>query len=120
MMTKEAFDPIAPSDLASNPVAKNQKAKKTPIVPIPANAPLPRWKHPRFGYPTAHWIYRDELGNALWYTVRLEWFDTEHNKWQKEVMPLCFCQLEDGTQRWRSVGPPKDKKRPLYNLPVLS
>jgi hypothetical protein len=37
--------------------AKSRKPKPSPIIPVPADAPPPRWRHPKYGALVATWPY---------------------------------------------------------------
>jgi putative DNA primase/helicase len=120
-MTDDAmFAPLTSEETAVADVSTAaQKPKLVPIVPVPADAPPCRWRHPMHGEPVGMWPYRDPNGRLIAYSARVEYVGTDGNR-EKDVLPLTYCRVEDGERRylaWRSCGVPAP--RPLYNLPQL-
>jgi putative DNA primase/helicase len=83
-----------------------------PIIPIPANAPLPPQAHSKHGKPSCSWTYRNGQGAALCHVLR---FDLPEGK---QILPLTYCRNEKGKTAWRWRGLPEP--RPLYNLDQLT
>jgi putative DNA primase/helicase len=90
-------------------------SKRTPIVPVPEDAPVCTWKHPKHGKPVAMWCYRDAEGRPLGYAARVEFIDKD-GKRGKEVLPIAYCQVGE-RRAWLACGLPPP--RPLYNMPEL-
>jgi hypothetical protein len=61
-----------------------EKPNLVPIVPVPGNAPLCRWRHPMHGAPVGMWPYQDADGRLIAYSARVEYVDTD-GKREKEV-----------------------------------
>ncbi|WP_448192725.1 hypothetical protein [Azospirillum sp. sgz301742] len=99
---------------AIGPVGKGDE--KTPILPVPADAPPLRFKHPKYGEPSRTWPYHNAYGRLLGYAARFD-FTTDNGTPGKDVLPICYCDLGDGRRGWRSRGIPGP--RPLYKLPDL-
>lgn len=84
--------------------------KWTPI-PATGSAPLPSFRHPRLGDPSAIWTYRDAKGDHLGHICRFDHADG------KDILPLTYCQSGNRREwRWLSMGKP----RPLYGLDLLA
>jgi uncharacterized protein (DUF927 family) len=90
---------------------KADKDDWTPVLPVPADAPPPYFRHFRLGLPAAHWTYHDREGRILGHVARFETADG------KEVLPLTCCQIPGGKQAWRWKSFPVP--RPLYCLDRL-
>ena len=95
------------------PVAKTEK---TPIVPVPADAPPMTFKHPRYGSPSRTWPYHLADGGLAGYAARFDFRKADGTP-SKDVLPVTFCDLGNGKRGWRSKGIPEP--RPLYRLPEL-
>jgi hypothetical protein len=109
-------DETAAAELAATAVPK---PKVTPILPVPADAPSCRWRHPVHGEPTAMWAYHDAAGRLMAYAARVEYEDAKLNR-KKDVLPITYCRVEDGEHSyfaWRACGLPEP--RPLYHLRQL-
>ena len=96
-------------------VHRIEDAKPEPIMPVPAHASAPTFKHPRWGQPSTTWAYRDADGNVLMYVCR---FDPEGER--KQVVPYSWCKHPDGTERWTWRGITGAGARPLYGLDRLA
>ena len=95
---------------AGAPVAgKGQDGE--PVQPVPANAPEPRFQHPRHGRPAKVWTYLDGHGQTLGHVCR---FDTGGGK---EILPHTLWRTDKGLiWRWKAPNVP----RPLYGLDQLA
>jgi putative DNA primase/helicase len=84
-----------------------------PLMPVPADAPLPPTAHPKLGEPSATWCYRDATGQVLGYVLRFDGTDG------KQFRPLtCWRPAAGGEAAWRwESWPPR---RPLYGLDRLA
>ena len=102
--------------VASAPRARASDTSKTPIIPVPSDAPALRFRHPQWGAPTQVWPYHVSAGLAG-YVAR---FDTENPDGEvgKTYLPLTYCDLGDGRAGWRSKGIPDP--RPLYRLSQIA
>lgn len=98
------------ADLAGSPAAPTQATKKdkVPILPVPADAPQPSFRHARHGEPSRVWTYQNERGQPLGYVCR---FDMSGG--HKEIVPRCYT-----SEGWKWVSMPKP--RPLYGLELLA
>jgi len=90
------------------------KKEKTPIIPVPANAPSCSFALPEIGKPSVLYPYHNAVGQLLGYIARFDTINPETSEPKKIILPVCFCELSNGKRGWRSVGMPKP--RPLYNL----
>lgn len=85
-------------------------ATETCIMPAPHEAPEHAFHHPKWGKPSAVYVYRDRNGAVLGYICRSE---TENGK---QIAPLTYWQTVQGAG-WRWKGFPEP--RPLYGLDKL-
>jgi putative DNA primase/helicase len=112
------FIPLAAGEvgpgIGSRPIAP--KSKRIPIIPVPADAPPQRFRHPKHGFPTCEYEYRLATGELVGYALR---FDFQHDDGtpDKEVLPVTYCDLDEGKRGWCANGIPAP--RPLYGLPEL-
>lgn len=110
------FAPLTPEEAKASKPAAPGKASKTPILPVPGDAPPLRFKHPKHGEPSRTWSYHDAAGRLMGYAARFD-FTTDDGTVGKDVLPLTFCDLGNGKRGWRSKALPSP--RPLYRLPEL-
>ncbi len=113
------FAPLARDEYTGPNNTTKTIPTKTPIIPVPADAPAFNFRHPKHGEPTGRWAYRQADGAVVAYIVRFD-FEAE-GKAGKEVMPVAFCLVENektNYRAWRSCGVPAP--RPLYRLPHLA
>ena len=110
--TMMMFEPLSVEEPAGGPVP-TQSSDKTPIIPVPPDAPPMRFRHPKYGQPTAEYAYRVASGELAGYACRFD-FIGEDGKPDKVVLPVTFCNLGNGRRDWRSKGIPAP--RPLYRL----
>jgi putative DNA primase/helicase len=96
-------------------VTRIEEARPEPVLPVPASAAAPTFRHPRWGQPSTRWAYNDRDGNLLMYVCR---FDPEGER--KQVVPYSWCKHPDGTERWTWRGITGSTKRPLYGLDRLA
>lgn len=118
-MTDTMFAPIGAEEIAAAAAATASPGtakKKTPIIPFPSDAPPMNFKHPKYGRPVASWLYRLADGGGAFYAARFE-FTKDDGARGKDVVPVSYCDIEDGTKGWRQKG--MDTDRPLYRLPEL-
>jgi hypothetical protein len=54
-----------------------EKPKLVPILPVPEDAPLCRWRHPMHGAPVEMWSYQDAGGRLIAYSARVEYVDAD-------------------------------------------
>ncbi|MBF0263072.1 MAG: DUF927 domain-containing protein [Magnetococcales bacterium] len=97
---------------APSTASVGKKDPWVPIIPIPDDTPEPP-HHYKMGAPSMRWTYRDTEGRALFHVCRFD-----RPKGGKEVLPLTFCQGQDGRRQWRWKGVPTP--RPLYGLDRLA
>lgn len=118
MTLTDPFAPISPEEAAAVANASTKEGdEKTPIVPVPDDAPEMSFKHPAFGKPVRMWAYRDGAGRLLGYDARFEY--VEEGARQKQVLPITYCKIgETGRCGWRSKHFPA--RRPLYGLDRLA
>lgn len=93
---------------SSRPAPEKKTAKPVPIMPVPADAPPPDFRHAKHGAPAATWRYADAADLTLGYVCR---FDLPGGG--KEVLPLVWT-----ASGWRWQGFPRP--RPLYGLAALA
>jgi hypothetical protein len=86
-------------------------AAETCIMPAPHEAPAHAFHHPKWGKPSAIYVYRDRNGAVLGYICR---FETEDGK---QILPLTYWHTAQGAG-WRWKGFPEP--RPLYGLDKLA
>lgn len=109
------FAPLAPEEMATAEQAP-KAATKTPIIPVPADAPAMRFKHPKLGEPSQAWPYHDTEGRLVGYVARWD-FAGDDGEPAKEILPVTFCDIDKGKRAWRSKGMPSP--RPLFGLPDI-
>lgn len=90
--------------------AKSQ-AKFKVVRPVPADAPPPYEKHYKLGFPSMRWEYKEKDGQTIGFIYRFEGDEG------KTILPLAFCESEDGKKAWRWKG--FDKPRPMYGMEKL-
>jgi uncharacterized protein (DUF927 family) len=117
----------APSDANRKPKAMpsptpDNLQKKAPnaaedgavfVSPVPDDVPLPPLTHGRWGYPAAHWEYRDAAGRLIFLHCR---FEPPNQK--KQFGPLSLWCTGSGRYEWRWKAP--GEPRPLLGLPDLA
>jgi hypothetical protein len=113
-MLDDMFAPL-PADQTGAPASGAVKPTKTPIVPVPSNAPAFSFQHPKFGEPSKIWPYHTPAGLAG-YAARFD-FVGEDGEPGKDVLPITFCDLGSGKRGWRAKAVPEP--RPPYKLPEL-
>lgn len=109
------FSPLTAEETATAR-AKPSAASKTPIVPVPADAPPLAFKHPKLGEPSRFWPYHIADGGLAGYVCRWDFTDADGAP-AKEILPVTYCDLGNGKRDWRSKGMPAP--RPLYGLPAI-
>lgn len=110
------FSPLTPEEAAKACSPRKSTSSKTPIVPVPDDASLLQFKHPKYGEPDHAWPYHDAAGRLVGYVCRWDCIDAEGQK-GKEVLPVTYCDLGNGKCAWRSKGIPSP--RPLFDLPGI-
>jgi hypothetical protein len=90
-------------------------AKPTVIMPAPADAPQPDFRHPTHGQPSAVWPYYDKAGRILLFVCRFD-----HADGRKDICPLSWCDHPGKASRWTWRGPSGTEKRPLYGQDRLA
>jgi putative DNA primase/helicase len=91
-----------------DPPAKRRSMWRA-LVPVPATAPEPTFKHFERGLPSAHWLYEFE-GQRYGYVCRFVTSDGG-----KEILPYTWCVDESddrGSMRWHWKQ--WEEPRPLY------
>jgi hypothetical protein len=87
---------------------------KTPLVPVPADAPPMNFRHPTWGTPHRAWPYRDVAGQLVGYVARWSASDAE----PEHVAQVTYCDLGVGKRAaWRMKSMPLP--RPLFDLPAI-
>lgn len=111
------FAPLTPEEVADAERKKAPKSVKTPIIPVPADAPPMAFRHPkRKEPPSKAWPYHDSDGRLVGYVCRWD-FTNEAGERDKDFLPVTFCDLGNGKRRWSAKGMPAP--RPLFGLPDL-
>jgi putative DNA primase/helicase len=101
--------PAAPAAAAPAPAAAKRRSMWRPLVPVPATAPQPTFKHFERGLPQHHWLYEFD-GQRYGYVCRFQTSDGG-----KEILPYTWCVDESddrGSMRWHWKQ--WDEPRPLY------
>ncbi len=93
------------------PAPAPKKPKWDPVVPVPATAPAPNFRHYKHGEPSATWEYKTAEGETIGHICRYELPD------KKEIIPLVFAS-NGKRQEWKFLSFPKP--RPLYGLDRLA
>lgn len=112
------FAPLSADEVAKPAAsARPGSGDRTPIIPVPTDAPPMNFKMPKLGgEPSRSWQYRDEHDQLVGYVCRWD-FIGEDGKPTKEVLPVTYCDIGEGRRRWRSKGMPSP--RPLFDLPGI-
>jgi hypothetical protein len=105
------FEPLAPDEQTGSFPVKHQ-AEKTPIVPVPADAPTQNYRDPRYGYPTAQYEYWLAGGELAGYACRFD-FIRDNGQPDKEVLPVTYC---DPAMAGAGGAKKTPEARPLYRL----
>jgi hypothetical protein len=100
----------APAD----PKVKNLDQPR-PVLPVPADAPAPDFRHPSHGEPSTVWPYYDADGRVLLYVARFD-----HADGRKDICPLTWCEHPGKAARWTWRGITGTAPRPLYGLDRLA
>jgi uncharacterized protein (DUF927 family) len=120
MANEGAFAPLSVQETAAmTSEAKATKPRVTPVIPVPVDAPVCRWRHPALGDPVAVWGYHDADGQLIGYAARVEYVD-DNGERKKDILPITYCNVQrEGRSyfAWCCRGLPGP--RPLYNLPQL-
>jgi putative DNA primase/helicase len=106
------FEPLMPKEQAHTPNPATG-SEKTPIIPVPRDAPPMRFRHPKWGEPSVAYPYHLATGELAGYACRFD-FVRDDGTPDKDVLPVTFCDLADGKRGWRAKGIPAP--RPLYRL----
>jgi putative DNA primase/helicase len=104
----DAARPPRDDDQAAAPAAKRRSMWRA-LVPVPATAPDPTFKHFERGLPERHWLYEFE-GQRYGYVCRFLTSDGG-----KEILPYTWCVDESddrGSMRWHWKQ--WEEPRPLY------
>jgi len=114
--------PLQPQEIAaaqnSSKNMAHEKSAKTPIIPVPIDAPPCNFAMPDFGgKPTNLYSYHQADGQLVGYVARWDIINPETGEREKKILPLCYCDLGNGKKAWRSAGMPTP--RPLYRLPEI-
>ena len=110
------FEPLS-ADERANASGASQSRDKKPIIPVSADAPPMRFRHPEYGYPTAGYAYHVATGELVGYACRFDFVDG-NGKPDKVILPVTYCDLGNGRCGWRAKGVPAP--RPLYRLPEIA
>jgi len=97
------------------PAREKERSPWVPIVPAPAEAPVPPRAHIKRGAPQKVWTYRDAEGRTLGFVYRFLKSDGG-----KEVLPLVWAKnAESGATEWHWMTW-SEPNRPLYGLDRLA
>jgi putative DNA primase/helicase len=107
---------FAPLIAEQRPQVAAASPHKTPIIPIPADAPPQNFRHQRYGSPTSQWEYRLAGGELAGYACRFDCYNAAGEP-DKVVHPITYRDLGNGERAWRSKGLPAP--RPLFRLPDI-
>lgn len=96
----------------------HEKSPRTPLIPVPADAPPCNFAMPDFGgKPTILYPYHQADGQLIGYVARWDIIHPDTGERDKKILPVCYCDLGNGKKAWRSAGMPMP--RPLYRLPEI-
>jgi hypothetical protein len=90
-------------------------AKPRVVMPAPADAGQPDFRHPTHGQPSAVWPYYDRAGKILLFVCRFD-----HADGRKDICPLSWCEHPGKAARWTWRGPSGTDKRPIYGQDRLA
>jgi hypothetical protein len=113
--TDTLFERLSREERASADSAP-PRPEVTPIIPVPADAPPMRFRHPKLGEPTSIWPYRDAEGRLFCYICRWDFIDDDGEP-DKLILPVAYCDLGANGRGWRAKGIPAP--RPLLRLVEL-
>lgn len=114
--------PLQPEEIAAaqngNKNGVHEKSAKTPIIPVPADAPICNFEMPPFGgKPAKLYPYHQADGQLIGHVARWDIIHPETGEREKKILPVCYCDLGGGKMAWRSAG--MSSPRPLYRLPEI-
>jgi putative DNA primase/helicase len=96
----------------------HEKSAKTPIIPVPADAPPCNFAMPDLGgKPAKLYPYHQADGQLIGYVARWDSINPATREREKKILPLCYCDIGNGKKAWRSAGMPTP--RHLYSLPEI-
>jgi len=111
------FSPLTKDEIRTAKTIKpdpNDKIKR--LIPAPEDAePVDSYRHGKYGKPGGLWPYHDASGNLYGYVAR--WDYMEKGVAKKLILPLTYCERENGRRLWMAKGIPTP--RPLLNLPEI-
>ena len=114
------FQPLSADEVATAEAASTSAAqcrtRPVPIVPVPDAAAPMKYRHQDHGEPSSFWPYHDADGRLVGYICRWN-FQTANGEPDKDIRPVCYCDLGAGRAAWRATGMPCP--RPLYRLPQI-
>lgn len=115
--------PPATEAKAQREAHAKKKAEWVPIIPVPADAPAPTFKHRKYDNLAATWAYRDAAGQLIGHVARFHFpkrdKETGEESVGKDVLPTVWAEnTETGRREWRWLSFPKP--RPLYGLDLLA
>lgn len=110
------FAPLSADEVAAAQQSTPKAGTKTPIIPVPADAPPMAFKHPKLGAPSRSWPYCDANGELVGYVCRWDFVGADGEP-GKEILPVTYCEFGNGKRGWRSKGIPAP--RPLFALPEI-
>jgi hypothetical protein len=111
----EVIAALVALDLWSNGTRSKRTTEKTPIIPVPADAPTMCFVHPKYSKPSQVWPYHLADGGLAGYLARFDFVKDGVSR--KDCLPITYCDLGNGQRGWRSKG--ISAPRPLYRLPEL-
>lgn len=117
-MTKLMFAPLVLDELESAE-EPSESDIKTPVIPVPEDAPPCTFRHPVHGEPSKRWAWHNVDGRLVGFTLRFD-FESDGEP-DKEVLPVTYCSVKKGGRKyraWCARGVPAP--RPLYRLPLLA
>lgn len=108
--------PLSDAEKQSATPQRETLKEKTPIIPVPADAPPCEFAIPDLGgKPTRLYPYHQANGALVGYIGRWNKTNPDTGETEKTILPICYCELPNGKRAWRSVGIPAP--RPTYRLP---
>lgn len=102
-------------ETAARKVADIRDSQPRVIMPAPADAGQPDFRHYKHGAPSKVWPYYGAKGQLLMFVCRFD-----HADGSKDILPLSWCETPGKPTRWTWRGVTGSAKRPLYGQDRLA
>lgn len=107
------YEPLSLSERSTTSAGVKPAPDGECIMPVPADAPAPSFRHPTHGTPTKVWTYHDADGAVVFHVCR---FDKPDGS--KEFAPRSWWRMAANRHEWRWKSP--TGKLSLYGLDRLA